>query len=1562
MQGCVRVGRIGLDRAGFGRLSGLLASSSVAALLIGGGTPAAFAQCAISPGTNQPSVSNSAAINCININGITVTGNVTNTATGTLTATGGNRPTRTGITIVNNASVVGAVINAGHITTPMSGTGIFLKNNPSVSGGITNSGTMSVGNGIVLTTVAQFGKASAGGGIVNSGTIIAASAGISIGLSSHLAQTFYGGISNSGTIAAGGSGFNINTVSMFSGGISNSGILSAASGGAINLANISTFSGGIGNSGTISARNTAILANITNFTGGIANSGTISSTDSNGILLGGNASTGGTGQSVSFTVSTFSGGISNSGMISAAGNGIWAGGNASVHSLTSRSTATVTISAFSGGISNSGTISAGGTGIWTGGNAGANVGFNCCGSNNNIAAVTISSFAGGISNSGTIAAGMGNGIFVGGNASVFNSFSFLNAASVTISNFSGGIGNYGTISAGGNGVWVGGNAEIDNVDAGNTASVTISAFSGGISNSGTISAAGNGIWVGGSVSLPSSASAASGVTNVAAVTISTFSGGISNSGTISADGAGIWVGGNASINAGGLSRNTASVTISTFSGGISNSGTISAGGVGILVGGSASGTIPQLTNFASFTFSIFSGGISNAGKIVAQTGIVVDNVSTFLGAIVNSGTITGSGGTAIDVSGANNAITIDQTGGLISGAIKLSANADQLNISGGAIAGNIIGAGSSDTINFNLGSGNTFTYANTITGVNNLNFNSGTVVLDGTIANGGGTAALTIAPGGTLLIGSNTASIAPDITNNGAFGFAQSGAFSFGNVISGTGLVEQLGPGTTTLTATNLYSGGTVIDGGTLAVGADHNLGAASGGLIFGGGTLQFLAAFTTARTITLNVGGGTFDTNGNTDTLSGAIGGSGNLTVVNSGSGGSLTLTNSGNSYTGATTINSGATLALSGAGTIASSSRLADNGTLDISGLSSGTSIVSLSGGGAVALGANTLTLLNASGTFSGAIAGTGGLTLTTGTETLTGTSPYSGATTINGGTLEVDGSIANSSRVTVNSAGTLSGVGTVDPATTTIMGGGKLAPGNSANPTGALMITGNLAFQSGALYVIHLNSTTSGFASVTGTATLAGTVQANFASGSYVPKQYTILESSGLGGTTFAGLTSAPSNFDASLSYSADDVFLNLTAALGAGTPLNQNQRNVANAINTTFNSGGTLPSGFANLFNLTGANLSNALTHIDGEAATGTQQATFDAMSQFMGVMTDPFMNRGGGGVNTGSTTPGYAEEGYGVSAYAPKDVPRSQSERDAYAAIYHKAPPIADSFTQRWSVWAAGYGGSQTTDGNAALGSNTATSSIAGTAVGADYRISPYTLAGFALAGGGTSFNVAGSGSGHSDLFQAGAFIRHTVGPAYISGALAYGWQDITTNRTVTVAGLDQLRAEFNANAWSGRLEGGYRFVSPATFGIGITPYAAAQFVTFDLPSYAEQAIVGTNNFALAYNAKSVTDTRSELGIRTDKSWAMTDGILTLRGRVAWARDYDPDRSIAATFQALPGASFVVNGAAQASDSVLTTASVEKKWRNGWSAAATFEGEFSNVTASYAGKGVVRYQW
>jgi uncharacterized protein with beta-barrel porin domain len=201
-----------------------------------------------------------------------------------------------------------------------------------------------------------------------------------------------------------------------------------------------------------------------------------------------------------------------------------------------------------------------------------------------------------------------------------------------------------------------------------------------------------------------------------------------------------------------------------------------------------------------------------------------------------------------------------------------------------------------------------------------------------------------------------------------------------------------------------------------------------------------------------------------------------------------------------------------------------------------------------------------------------------------------------------------------------------------------------------------------------------------------------------------------------------------------------------------------------------------------------------------------------------------------------------------------------------------------------------------------------------------------------------------------------------MGSAYVGAAAAYGWQDVTTDRTVSIAGIDRLRARFNAHAYSARVEGGNRHVLPSIGGIGLTPYAAAQVVAFDLPAYAESVLSGANTFALAYAAKTVTATRTELGLRSDKSYVAGDVILTLRGRVAWAHDFNTDRAASVTFMSLPGASFVVNGAVQAHDVALTTASAELKLLSGISLAATFEGEFSDTTRSYAGKGVARYQW
>jgi uncharacterized protein with beta-barrel porin domain len=585
---------------------------------------------------------------------------------------------------------------------------------------------------------------------------------------------------------------------------------------------------------------------------------------------------------------------------------------------------------------------------------------------------------------------------------------------------------------------------------------------------------------------------------------------------------------------------------------------------------------------------------------------------------------------------------------------------------------------------------------------------------------------------------------------------------------------------------------------------------------------------------------------------------------------------------------------------------------------------------------------------------------------TWTLTGASTVVQPWSVQAGTLVVSGSMANSpfsvangtlsvngtaGDVTVNSGGILGGNGTVG--NTTINGGGTLAPGNSI---GLLTVQGNLVFAAAASYMVEVSPANADRVNVTGTATLGGaTVNASFAAGTYVNKQYTIVNAAGGVIGTFGSLVNTNlNNFTSSLSYDANNVFLNLKLNFTPPVAMNVNQQNVANALVNFFNSTGGIPMAFGTL-------TSAGLTQISGELPTASQQTTFDAMNLFLGLLTDPFVAGRGDPVSAGGGASPFAADDREALAYAASGKPRSKGERDAYAAIYRKAP-IAPSLEQRWSVWAAGYGGSQTTDGNTVLGSNNTRSSIGGVAVGADYRFSPNTLAGFAIAGGGTSFSVNGLGSGRSDLFQAGAFVRHNNGPAYISAALAYGWQNITTDRTVTIAGADLLHANFNANAYSGRLEGGYRFVTPWLGGIGITPYAAGQFTTFDLPAYAEQAIAGANTFALSYMAKSVTDTRSELGLRSDKSFAMQNGIFTLRGRAAWAHDFNPDRSIGATFQTLPGASFVVNGAAHAADSALVTGSAEMKWLNGFSLAATFEGEFSNVTRSYAGKGVVRYAW
>jgi fibronectin-binding autotransporter adhesin len=162
-------------------------------------------------------------------------------------------------------------------------------------------------------------------------------------------------------------------------------------------------------------------------------------------------------------------------------------------------------------------------------------------------------------------------------------------------------------------------------------------------------------------------------------------------------------------------------------------------------------------------------------------------------------------------------------------------------------------------------------------------------------------------------------SITGNVTNNAVLAFNQSNAHGFDGAISGSGVVRQDGPGTTTLTATNSYTGGTALNDGTLSIANNANLDGAAGALSFDGGTLQVTGtAFTsTARTINWVANGGGFDiaNAANSFTVAQAIGSGGALSKL--GAGGPI-LT-AANTCMGGTTISAG-TLQLGNNGTTGS------------------------------------------------------------------------------------------------------------------------------------------------------------------------------------------------------------------------------------------------------------------------------------------------------------------------------------------------------------------------------------------------------------------------------------------------------------------------------------------------------------------------------------------------------------------------------------------------------------------------------------------------------------------
>jgi outer membrane autotransporter protein len=237
------------------------------------------------------------------------------------------------------------------------------------------------------------------------------------------------------------------------------------------------------------------------------------------------------------------------------------------------------------------------------------------------------------------------------------------------------------------------------------------------------------------------------------------------------------------------------------------------------------------------------------------------------------------------------------------------------------------------------------------------------------------------------------------------------------------------------------------------------------------------------------------------------------------------------------------------------------------------------------------------------------------------------------------------------------------------------------------------------------------------------------------------------------------------------------------------------------------------------------------------------------------------------------------------------------------------------------------------------------------------------VVGFALAGGGTAWSLAaGLGGGRADVFQAGLYGVQRNGAAYLSGALAFAAYWASTSRTVTLLGADTLSGSYNAQNIGGRLEAGYRIGERA--GFGVIPYAAVQAQRFWTPAYGESGSLGVPDpFALAYAAQAATAVRTELGSRFDQIIAQSsDMSVALIGRAAWARNWQSDPNLTATFIGLPSATFVVGGAAAPKNLALVTAGAEWGWRNGWSILAKFDGELARGYDIYMGTARVRYLW
>jgi fibronectin-binding autotransporter adhesin len=475
----------------------------------------------------------------------------------------------------------------------------------------------------------------------------------------------------------------------------------------------------------------------------------------------------------------------------------------------------------------------------------------------------------------------------------------------------------------------------------------------------------------------------------------------------------------------------------------------------------------------------------------------------------------------------------------------------------------------------------------------------------------------TIINAGTVQIGDgssfNAGSLGTGaVTDNGTLVFNKPDNDTLANTVSGSGSIIQQSFSTLTITGSNSYTGGTIINAGFVKITGSNSLGAQSGVLTINNATLETSAstAITTSRNVVLGDANSTIQVDaGGTYTVNGTISGFGSLNLPSNA--GNLVLGGS-NSFAGSTISLGGGTLTLANNNALSATTLI--NVSSNTTGALGGTRIA-LSGG----IVTPSFTTVSLPSTFD---------TTRSALVSASGTNTWSGTALLNG-----NGNIAFAS--SANAPLIVSG--TVDGNTTFFNGQLQLR----GSPTAPITVTGPILMTSGSLQI------TDGV-----TAIIDGTGN-SWATTSISSGILQIGNGDTKGDLGGAGAVGSQGGSGGTLAYNRTDT-LNLPNLIGGGVGLTVNSgalilSNTGNSYTgiTTINNGvlstnalavGGAASGIGSsnnaasslVFNGGTLRYTGADTSTDRLFTTGTNGATLDASGS--GVLT---LTNTGGVVLSGS---------------------------------------------------------------------------------------------------------------------------------------------------------------------------------------------------------------------------------------------------------------------------------------------------------------------------------------